>query len=302
MQLPSTPLNCAIFYVVIFDWFVFPCEWRPGPRRKQPLIRDQHGQATADLAQIETWWRQWPLALIGVSAGRRSGVVCLDIDIKKPRQNGFDTLERLGRLPLPETPMQHTQSGGLHALFAQGQERIRTTTGVLGRTRDSDGKWQSGGLDIRSDENHFIAAAPGSGYSWDPLLNLETVPLAPAPSWLNPPEPQLVRSAKPVRPVKGLSPYADAAIERACQEIRRAANGLQRETLVRESFSIGTLAGAGGIPADFARRALIDASCGMASHNASDPWTLKEIDRVVSGCFAAGLARPRATTGGRAGR
>ena len=182
MQLPSTPLNCAIFYVVIFDWFVFPCEWRPGPRRKQPLIRDQHGQATADLAQIETWWRQWPLALIGVSAGLKSGVVCLDIDVKKPRQYGFDTLERLGHLPLVDTPMQHTGSGGLHVLFAQGELRIRTTTGVLGRTKGPDGKWQSGGLDIRSTASHFIAAAPGSGYSHDPLCNLDTVPLAPAPS------------------------------------------------------------------------------------------------------------------------
>ena len=99
-----------------------------------------------------------------------------------------------------------------------------------------------------------------------------------------------------------MSPYADAAIERACQAIRNAGDGTQRQTLRDESFSIGTLAGAGAIPESFARAALIDAAGGMTSYNANDPWTPKEIERVVSGCFAAGLAHPRATTDGRTRR
>jgi len=290
---PVTPREAAHYYAEQFGWHIFPCIWH-GLDRKKPLIKDQHGQASREPAQIDDWWRRWPQALIGVSAGHRSGIVCLDIDIKNPKVNGWDTLEQLGRLPLPDTPMAHTASGGLHVLFAQGELRIRTTGGMLGRTRGEDGKWRSGGLDVRSDNNAFIAVAPGSGYTWDPLLNLETVALASAPAWLNP-EPELVAPAKPVRPCDGLSPYADAAIERACIAIRHAPDGQQRETLVRESFAIGTLAGAGCIPVAFARAALIDAGCGMRSYDARDPWTAKGITRVVNGCFTAGLARPRAT-------
>jgi hypothetical protein len=282
MPTGTSSLAAALYYAAKFGWFVFPCIWRPGPKRKQPLIKDQHGRASRDPQQITVWWTEWKEALIGVSAGRKSGVCVLDIDVKRPGEYGFDTLEELGHLPLPNTPMQHTASGGLHLLFAQGDEKIRSTTGKLGP-----------GLDVRSDNNHFIAAVPGSGYSPDPHYNLETVPLAPAPSWLNPPLPKLTTPAKPVRPCEGLSRYADAAIERACQAIRHAPHGAQYPTLRDQSFSIGTLAGAGGIPAAFARAALIDAAAGMVSYDARDPWTQREIERVVNGCFAAGLANPR---------
>ena len=295
MLLPATPFECAVLYAERFGWHVFPCVWY-GKNRKNPLIADQHGQATTDLGQIGEWWLIWPLALIGVSAGRKSGVGCLDIDLKKPRQNGWDTLERLGHLPLGDTPMQHTASGGTHALFAPGEQTIRSTTGMLGRTKGPDGKWQSGGLDTRGELGHFIAAAPGSGYVWDDHLNPDTVAFAPAPSWLNPPAPQFARPAKPVRPANGLSPYADAAIQSACEAIRNAGDGTQYPTLRGESYSIGRLAGAGAIPEKFARDALIDAGCGMTSYDASDRWRPKEIERVVNGCFTAGLANPRPIT------
>jgi putative DNA primase/helicase len=301
MKLPTTPRDTACLYAERFNWHVFPCISH-GHNRKHPCINRQHERASTDLTQIEAWWTRWPDALIGVSAGHKSGVVCLDVDVKKPQQNGFDTLERLGVLPLPDTPMVHTPSGGLHVLFAQGEERIRTTGGMLGRSKGEDGKWQSSGLDVRSDNNSFTAAAPGSGYAWDPLLHLETVPLVPAPSWLNPAEPVFVRPTKPVRPCDGLSPYGDAAIAQACQAIRQAPDGQQRETLVRESFSIGTLAAAGALPPTFAKAALLDAGYGMQSFDSHDPWTPKELARVVSGAFAAGLARPRATVGRRAAR
>lgn len=273
-----------------------PCD-RP---QAQTAAHPRPARASVDPAPITGWWRKWPAALIGVSAGIKSRVICLDVDVKKADQNGFDTLERLG-LRIPETPTQHTASGGVHHLFDPGDVRIRTTTGVLGRRRGADGKWISGGLDVRSDGGHFIAAAPGSGYSWDPFLNLDTLPLAPAPLWLNPPEPVIIRPPKSVRPCTGLSPYAEGAIARACKAIRTAGDGTQRDTLVKQSFSIGTLAASGGIPADYARRMLIAAGCDMVSYNPADRWTVKEIERVVNGCFAGGMAHPRPTVG-RTGR
>jgi hypothetical protein len=48
------------------------------------------------------------------------GVVVLDVDIKDPGPN-VDSLAELGLAPLPDTPLVHTQSGGLHIYFAAGQ-------------------------------------------------------------------------------------------------------------------------------------------------------------------------------------
>lgn len=274
-----SPLDAVLHYASTHGWHLFPCNWR-GDKRKHPLIKDQHGQATADPSQLHAWWTHWPQALIGVSAGRKSGVVCLDIDVKHGK-NGWDTLELLGH-PIPETPMQHTASGGCHLLFAQGEEKIRSTTGKLGP-----------GLDVRSDNNHFVAAADGSGYTQDPHYNLDSLPLAPAPAWLNPPDPVPVTPREPVRHCIGLSPYADAALGKACDAILNAGDGQQRITLVAESFSIGTLAGAGGIPVSFARNALLDAASGMRNYDAHFPWTQREIERVVNYQFDAGMRTPR---------
>jgi len=40
-----TPLDCALAYAESFGWRVFPCH-ATGPKRKQPHILDQHGQAS----------------------------------------------------------------------------------------------------------------------------------------------------------------------------------------------------------------------------------------------------------------
>jgi len=294
-----TPLETAIDLAVRFGWHVFPQAWRGRPL---PLIDDQHSRATTDIARIEEWWRRWPKALIGVSAGVKSGVICLDIDVKHPPANGWHTLELMGRLPLPETPMEHSRSGGLHLFFRPGDVAITSSIGRLGAPpgKGPDGKPWNSGLDVLGDGYSFTT---GPGYTPDPILNLDTVPLAPAPAWLNlPPKPAPARPAKPIRPCVGLSPYGDAAIQRACVAIRQAPDGSQHVTLRDESFAIGTLAGAGGIPADFARAALIDAGCGMVSYDRRNQWTPKSVERVVDDSFRAGLARPRPTTGGRASR
>src|SRR4051794_1317260 len=112
-----TPLEIAADIAARFEWCVFPQVWY-GPNRRRPLIKDQHQQSTNDIAKIERWWAQSPRALVGVSAGKKSGVICLDID-RKHGCDGFHTLEMLGHV-LPETPMEHSPSGGLHVLFALG--------------------------------------------------------------------------------------------------------------------------------------------------------------------------------------
>jgi len=288
----DTPLAAALSYVQGFGWHILPCQWR-GEHRKQPLLEHGFRDASNDPATIIAWWERWPDALIGVATGA-SGLAALDIDVKDRRKYGPDSLEALGRSQLDTTWISHTASGGWHVLYAADPDdgcKIPSTEGTLGA-----------GLDVRGSTGYIIAPSPGSGYSWDPLLNPDTVPLAAAPAWLiaPPPRPATARQPKPVHPCEGLSVYGDAAIELACTAIRAAASGQQRTTLRNESYSIGRLAGAGGIPATFARAALIDAGNGMRNYDARRPWTDKEIRRVVNYSFDAGVARPRPTTNGRA--
>jgi hypothetical protein len=261
---------------------VFPCHWQE-PRRKHPLTPRGFHDASREPAIIEKWWRQWPKALIGMPTGRASGLDVLDIDVKEPRANGFDSLEDLGHV-LPDTPMAHTASGGVHVYFADSPDReLRNSAGLLGP-----------GLDVRGTGGYVIVPSPGSGYEWDPIWNFETVKPIAVPNWLWPPTPSRPVCAKPIQqPTTGLSPYAEAAIESACNAIVRAGSGNQEQTLNAEAFSIGTLAGAGAVPADLALRALLRAGAAMPDHDPQWPWRSEEIDLKVRRAFNAGLHHPR---------
>src|SRR6266542_2253025 len=253
-----------------------------GPMHKRPRTPRGFHDATTAPAVIRAWWLRWQDALISAPTGRASGWIVLDIDVKRPETNGFDTLDDLGHSILPETPMVHTPSGGLHTYFDAGDRELKCSAGLLGP-----------GLDIRSDGGYIILPSPGSSYEWDPLYNFTTVALLLAPDWLWPPKPS--RSALPLPPVKpasGLSPYGEAAIEKACDTIARAPAGEQERTLNAEAFSIGTLAGAGLVPADIALRALLRAGSTMPDHDARWPCRPEEIDLKVRRAFSAGLQHP----------
>jgi bifunctional DNA primase/polymerase-like protein len=230
---------------------VFPCHWE-GERRKNPLTERGFHDATTGLAVITEWWLRWPDALIGTPTGRCIGAVVLDVDVKRLDANGFDSLADLGYEIFPVTPMVHTASGGLHLYFELPTHlEIRNTTGHRGRGIGP-------GLDWRGEGGYIIVPSPGSGYHWDPHWHLDTVPLQPVPATLLPREAKLPATpARPIRPTIGLGPYAEAALDSACRRIITAAAGEQEITLNGEAFAIGTLAGAGAIPFDFAHRALL---------------------------------------------
>jgi putative DNA primase/helicase len=277
-----TPCMVAVAYAEKFGWWLLPCHWR-GDRRKQPLIKQGFYAASNDPQQVTAWWTKWPDALVGVATGA-SRLAVLDVDVKDPKKYGPDSLDAIAYSILHNTPIAHTPSGGWHCYFDPGDLDIPSSTHTLGP-----------GLDVRASTGYVITPAPGSGYTWDPFYNLDTAAPLPAPAWLIPqrPDPTPIARPSPVKPVVGLSPYGDAAIAAACLNVRGAADGQQRNTLLKEAFTIGTLAGAGGIPPAFARAALIDAGCGMPSYDRTYLWTSKEIARVVDGAFDAGLCRPR---------
>ena len=278
-------------YAERFAWPVFPCQWQ-GPARKRPLITGGFREASTQRREIERRWRRWPLALVGLATGRRSGIVVLDVD-RKGGINGFDTLDALGAAILPVTPLVHTASGGLHLYFRAPDDEIRNTAGARGRGLGP-------GLDIRGDGGYAIVPAPGSRYRWDPVCHLRDTPILPLPAWAAPREIVPAGQAKnaPRKPITGLSPYAEAAFDGAVRRIIRAGNGEQEATLNGEAFAIGTLAGASAIPADFARRVLVWAAEQMISYDPRRPWRPGEARQKVERAFGHGLRHPR--SGGHA--
>jgi len=285
----QSPLDAALDYATR-GWPVFPCA-----ADKRPLTAHGLHDASTDPAVIHDWWNRWRIALIGIPTGRPIGAVVLDIDVKRSNANGFDTLAGCRELPagrvldygiLPGTPMVHTASGGLHLYFLVPTDGLRNTQGARGRGIGP-------GLDWRGDGGYVIVPAPGSGYECDPYWNFDNVPLAEVPAALLPREQERIALGKPVRPTTGLSPYATKALDSACRNIIAAPAGEQEATLHGEAFSIGTLAGAGGIPADFARRSLLWAARQIPSHDDRRPWRPEQIEVKVARAFERGMHNPR---------
>ena len=182
--------------------------------------------------------------------------------------------------------MVHTASQGAHIYFDPKEREIPSTNGAKGRGIGA-------GLDWRGEGGYVILPSPGSGYSWDRTQNFKTAPLAAIPDALLPREPKEPAAAThPIRPSGGLSRYAEAALDNACRNIVGAPAGSQEDTLHRESFSIGTWAGAHGIPEQFARAALIHAARMMQDYDPRRPWHSAEIEKKVEYSFGRGLRHP----------
>src|SRR3954466_12424008 len=171
-----TPLDAALAHAAFVP--LFPCDHLPPPKQQRPLTPRAFHDASRDPEIIHRWWTVWPNAWPGMPTGKVSGRWVLDIDVKRPEESGFDTLEDLGLGVLPETPMVHTRSGGLHVYFNAGERELRNSAGLIGP-----------GLDVRGDGGYVILPSPENGYFADPLHNFDTVPMAPAPDWLWPPKP-----------------------------------------------------------------------------------------------------------------
>src|SRR5262249_19280760 len=118
----------------------------------------------------------------------------------------------------------------------------------------------------------------------------------PVPATLlpkTPPEPERCRAEQPVSRGIGLSRYGEAALDKAARAIIGAPDGQQGATINSECFSIGTLAGAGGVPRALHREVLLWAAQQMRDHDPKRPWRLDKIEFKVARAFADGLRHPR---------
>jgi hypothetical protein len=274
-----SPLEAALVYA--WRWPVFPTRLvrRPdGKFDKIPCIKDWPNRASCDPAQIKAWWGRWPDAVISIPTGERTGVVILDVDVRDDR-NGFDTLADLGKSILPETPISHTPSGGIHIWF-----------GRTGAIKNSVGtKGLGPGLDIRGDGGQVVLPLPTSDYWWDPQCNFETVALIPAPAWLGhrPPKERPAIAANLRNPGRRLDPQAILA--ECCRRIERAPDGTKHDTYRQETFRVATMVRDGLLTAADARHALEPVIMALGKRADGD---YGRVEKYYNLAFAEGLAAP----------
>lgn len=144
---------------------------------KHPLTAQGYKDASAMAGQIRTWINRWPRCNLGLTMGQvinGQRLIALDID---PRNGGDDGLAELIKQhgPMPDTPMQLTQSGGQHYLFWTPENAqlpgYLTNRGVEVKTKNHINIYPSVGL---QGEYHWEASAD----------LLDGCPIADAPGWL----------------------------------------------------------------------------------------------------------------------
>jgi hypothetical protein len=252
----------------------------PAVDKSTPLVKWRQA-ATTDPLVLANWWKRWPRAVIGSPTGE------IDVVLDADQPAGLDTLEEKGWPFAFATPTVHTPRGGLHAHFKIPPGNIRNTEGKRGRGIGVNLDWRGLGGCV-------LLPSPGSGYVWDPHLGLD-IPLLEVPTELLPREPDIGKNvSQSSRPAaSGLDAYAEGALDDACRKILAAPNREQEATLNAQAFAIGTLAGAGGISAGFARDTLRWAASRLVSYKPDQPWRPGQAEAKAAYAFDAGLRHPR---------
>ncbi|SMX87915.1 Bifunctional DNA primase/polymerase, N-terminal [Brevibacterium aurantiacum] len=161
---------------------VFPC----APGGKNPLTEHGFHDATTSLAQVESWWRRFPAANIGMPTGVASGVVVVDVDVHGV--NGYDAFRQARRAGLVNgwEALVRSPTGGLHVYYPSGN--------------GEQPSWQAGraGIDLRGDLGYIIVPPSrriiGGATAWYRLASLSPTPgraldAAALRTFLDPPRP-----------------------------------------------------------------------------------------------------------------
>ena len=265
---------------------VFPC-WEisvPGHKIKSPRNAGGHLRATLDRAQINSWWTQWPEALVGIDLAS-AGLFAIDPD-RHGGPDGVAAWEEIARLfggVGPEIiPYVRTPSGGFHIYFRRpkGMDLSNQTGGL------------PGGIDVRA---AGYTIAPGSvmpdGRTYEPVDGSPALSLdiAYAPDWLI----DLIGSSGPpslhsAEPLVSLDGEVEIQLASALLEAHK-----------------GAVEGEGGDAATYALacrlRALgvSEARCcelmtGDWNNRCSPPWHPDDLERIVGNAYRYGQGAPGA--------
>ncbi|MBA2312955.1 MAG: bifunctional DNA primase/polymerase [Actinobacteria bacterium] len=246
---------------------------------KHPLVRRGLYVATADEATIQSWWRRWRSANVGIATGAASGIAVIDVDLPT-------ALASLGRLvdacPLP-TFTGLTGGGGLHLVYASEDPSLGNSAGRLPGIED-----ELPGVDLRANGG-YIVAPPSvhrseSRYEW---IDANREP-APVPGWLKQPE-RTYAALDVVREIDfegDGTPYGLAVLHDELDRLRAAQVGTRNHQLNRSAFALAQLVGGGELLETAARPLLlmIALACGLG-----EPESRQTIDSA----FEAGVRQPR---------
>lgn len=326
-----SPMGQAAIAFARRGWAVFPCNVQNG----RPLVtgdRDENDKpipntgglhkATCDEAQIEEWWRKWPVAQIGLNAGA-SGLLHIDFDPRVDELVDEETGEvtrdewTVDRLkaaltvqmgePLPATLVSSTPSGGEHHWFRMPGGEPIGNRGNLPQHVDVRGY---GGYVIappserKGDLKQGGKKGPGA-YRWVTGDWADAAAVAPLPAALE----RVLREraakvgtgkAKPVARGRQGAPvaavdvsddvrkYAMVAVEAECRDIRTAGSGNRNAQLNTSAFKVATLVAAGAIDDGFARTC-VEAAARDNPGNDDD----RQLAATIESGWTAGLQQPR---------
>lgn len=162
-------LEAALTYAKKFQFSVIPIR----PEDKKPYIPWlDHQNRRATVEEIQSWWKKWSNAMIGIVTGEISGIFVVDCDTAA----GYESVQKL----IPDNllfPVERTPRGGWHLYFKWLSEyKLTVGAGVLP------------GVDIRGEGGYIIAApsinAEGKRYAWVEGLTIGEVEMPSLPSEL----------------------------------------------------------------------------------------------------------------------
>jgi len=257
------------------------CSCRYGDRcsaaGKHPRVMKWQKQATTDVIQIATWWKQWPNSNIGLTMGGQSRLVALDIDGPKGR-NSLETLEEQHeQLPPTLTSRSGRVDGGEHQLFRVPEDF--DITAISNRVNVASG------LDVRAENGQIVVApsmhASGRRYEWTQKL-----PPAPLPRWLYALMAPKTKRQPRTTYMGGLHPYLSSAINKSFNTVATALEGTRNNTLNDQAKGLGELVGGGVLERALAEQTLREAAlrAGLGE---------KEIEATIKSGIEAGLKEPR---------
>jgi len=138
---------------------------------KEPLTKHGYKDGTCDEGQIRKWWSKDAHANVGIVTGDRSGLIVLDIDMKKGK-DGVKSLQELEQQygTLPKTLKAQTASGAWHYVFRLPVKGVKSIKGV----RE--------GIDLLANGSYFVAfpsKIEDNRYQW-----VEDGDIAVCPDWV----------------------------------------------------------------------------------------------------------------------
>ena len=252
-------------------FLVFPI----APKAKSPpLVADWPNVATANEAQVRSWWTQWPNANVGIHC---DGLLVVDVD---PKKGGFDSLTALEQeVSLEATYETETPSGGRHIYYRCGT-LVRNGVDVFGP-----------GLDVRTTAGYVVGS--GSRTEAGEYSVIADEPLADADS-------RLVErcNTAPVRERSAdrrvVETDADAAVARAVDFLRTHPVAIEGQGGDHHTFRTVCRVRDFGVPEERAAEALAE-----WNERCVPPWPVDDLGIKIHNAYryaqdAAGKLTPEA--------